>query len=263
MGSAALPGRCGQGGADRGHQAGVGVAGDQRDPGQAAGDQVAEERQPAGPVLGGGDLDAQDLSVALGVDAGGDQGVHPDDAACLAHLEHQGVGGEEGIRAGIERAGPKRLYGFVELFGHDRHLRLGKLCHTKCFDQALHPASGYSQQVAGRHHAGQCAFSSLAALQQPVREIAALAQLGDRDVDGCGTGVEITVAVAVALIGPLIAAFAVARPAQGVGFSPHQGGDERREQPAQQIRARLCELVSQKLLGVDKMRRGHCVISFD
>ncbi|CKP46442.1 Uncharacterised protein [Mycobacterium tuberculosis] len=141
----------------------MGVAGDQRDPGQAAGDQVAEERQPAGPVLGGGDLDAQDLSVALGVDAGGDQGVHPDDAACLAHLEHQGVGGEEGIRAGIERAGPKRLYGFVELFGHDRHLRLGKLCHTKCFDQALHPASGYSQQVAGRHHAGQCAFSSLAA----------------------------------------------------------------------------------------------------
>ncbi len=69
VGSAALPGRCGQGGADRGHQAGVGVAGDQRDPGQAAGDQVAEERQPAGPVLGGGDLDAQDLSVALGVDA--------------------------------------------------------------------------------------------------------------------------------------------------------------------------------------------------
>ncbi len=55
------------------------------------------------------DLDAQDLSVALGVDAGGDQGVHSDDAACLAHLEHQGVGGEEGIRAGIERAGPKRL----------------------------------------------------------------------------------------------------------------------------------------------------------
>ncbi|CMT44038.1 Uncharacterised protein [Mycobacterium tuberculosis] len=51
----------------------MGVAGDQRDPGQAAGDQVAEERQPAGPVLGGGDLDAQDLSVALGVDAGGDQ----------------------------------------------------------------------------------------------------------------------------------------------------------------------------------------------
>ncbi len=34
-------------------------------------------------------------------------------------------------------------------------------------------------------------------------------------------------------------------PRTGVGFSPHQGGDERREQPAQQIRARLCELVSQ------------------
>ncbi len=39
-------------------------------------------------------------------DAGGDQGVHPDDAACLS-TEHQGDGGEEGIRAGIERAGPE------------------------------------------------------------------------------------------------------------------------------------------------------------
>ncbi len=39
----------------------------------------------------------------------------------------------------------QHLGGFVELFGHDRHLRLGKLCHTKCFDQALHPASGYSR----------------------------------------------------------------------------------------------------------------------
>ena len=119
MSSAALPGRPGQGGPDRGHQPGVGIAGDQRDPGQAAGDQVAEERQPARPVLGGGDLDAQDFSVALGVDAGGDQGVHPDDAAVLADLEHQRVGGHERVRAGVERAGAKRLDGLVELGGHD------------------------------------------------------------------------------------------------------------------------------------------------
>jgi hypothetical protein len=47
VGAAALPGRPGQRRADRGDQTGMGVAGDQRGPGQAAGDQVAEERQPA------------------------------------------------------------------------------------------------------------------------------------------------------------------------------------------------------------------------
>jgi hypothetical protein len=43
----------------------VRVAGDQFDPGQAPGGQRLPERQPAGAVLGGGDVDAQDLPVAL------------------------------------------------------------------------------------------------------------------------------------------------------------------------------------------------------
>ena len=67
------PGRLG---GDR-HQVGadqprVRVTGHQRHSGQAVGDQVAEESQPAGPVLGGGDLHAQDFAIALGVDPGGD-----------------------------------------------------------------------------------------------------------------------------------------------------------------------------------------------
>ena len=59
VGAAPLPRRAGQGRADRLDQAGVGVGGDQRDPGQAAGDQVAEERQPAGAGLGAVDLHAR------------------------------------------------------------------------------------------------------------------------------------------------------------------------------------------------------------
>ena len=51
VGAAALPGRAGQRGADRLDQAAVRVGGDQLDAGQAAGGQVAEERQPAGAVL--------------------------------------------------------------------------------------------------------------------------------------------------------------------------------------------------------------------
>jgi len=43
----------------------VRIGGDQLDPGQAAGGQVSEEPQPAGTVLAGGDLEAEDLSRTL------------------------------------------------------------------------------------------------------------------------------------------------------------------------------------------------------
>jgi hypothetical protein len=59
--TAPLPAGSGQRGADGIDQATVRVTGDQPHPGQAAGDQVAEERQPAGAVLGAADLQAEDL----------------------------------------------------------------------------------------------------------------------------------------------------------------------------------------------------------
>jgi hypothetical protein len=47
MGAASLPSGAGESGADRLDQAAVGVEGHQPDTGEAAGGQVAEERQPA------------------------------------------------------------------------------------------------------------------------------------------------------------------------------------------------------------------------
>jgi len=124
MRSASLPGRPGHGRPDRSDEALVGVAGDQFDPVQAAGGQVTEELQPTGAVLGGGDVDAEDLPVAVGVDTGRDQGVHPGDPAALPDLQHQGVRGDERVRALVEPAVPERLDLGVKVFGHDRHLGL-------------------------------------------------------------------------------------------------------------------------------------------
>jgi hypothetical protein len=90
-GAASLPGSAGQDRADRVHQAGVGVGDDQLDAGQAAGGQGAQEGEPAGAVLGGGDVDAEDLAVPVGVDADRDQGVDVDDPVALADLLGQGV----------------------------------------------------------------------------------------------------------------------------------------------------------------------------
>ena len=54
----------------------VGVGDDERDPGQPACDETAQERRPAGPVLGAEDVDAEDLPVAIGVHAGRDDRRH-------------------------------------------------------------------------------------------------------------------------------------------------------------------------------------------
>jgi hypothetical protein len=102
----------------------VGVGGDEADSGQAAGGQVAEEREPAGAVFGAGDLQAEDLAVPVGVHAGSEQGVHVHDPAAFTDLQHQRVGGDERVRARVQRAGAERRDVFVEVAGHHGDLRL-------------------------------------------------------------------------------------------------------------------------------------------
>jgi hypothetical protein len=79
----------------------MGAGSDELEPGQAARDQVTEERQPAGAVLAGGDVQDEDLAVPAGVHPGRQERVHPDDAAALTDFAHERVGGDEGERTRI------------------------------------------------------------------------------------------------------------------------------------------------------------------
>jgi hypothetical protein len=45
--------------------------------------------------------------VPVGVHAGGQQGVHVDDPTTLADLEHEGVGGQERVGAGVQGPVPE------------------------------------------------------------------------------------------------------------------------------------------------------------
>ncbi len=117
MGSTPLPGRSGQGRADRRHEAGVGVGGHEFDPGQSTGGEVTEEAEPAGPVLAAGRLDPQDFPVPVGVDTGRDQGVDVRDPPALADFQDQGIRGDERVRAGVQRTGPERFHLFVQVPG--------------------------------------------------------------------------------------------------------------------------------------------------
>ncbi len=94
-------------------------------------------------------------------------------------------------------------------------------------------------------------------LQQPVREEAALAELGNRHIDGAGASVQVPMPVPVAAVGPLRVPGAVPGAAHAVGLSRQQGVDERRQQLPHQVRAGLSQLLVQEDVRVDTEGRGH------
>lgn len=134
--------------------------------GEAAGHEVAEEGDPGRSGLPGGDLQAEDLAVALGVDAGGDHGGDLDDPAALADLQHQRVSSHERVRPGIQGPGPERGHLFVQVRSHHRHLRLRQPGDAQGGDELVHAAGGDSEQVAGRHHRGQGCLRELLVQEQ-------------------------------------------------------------------------------------------------
>ena len=196
--------------------------------------------------------------MPIGVHAGRDQRVDRHDPAALADLQDQGVGSHERERPGLgQGAGAELLDVGVELLGHLRDLGLRQAGDAQGLHQLVHPPRRHPQQVAGRHHAGQRPLGTLPTLEEPLGEVGPLPELGHRDVQSAGAGVEVAVPVAVAAVDPLRGAGAVLGAADRVGLSRHQRVDERGEQLAQQIRARLGELFLEQAGRVDTGGDGH------
>jgi len=200
----------------------VGVGDDQLHAGQAAGDQAPQERQPAGPVLARSHLEPEDLPMPVGVHAGGDQGVHVDHPPVLADLHPQRINPAERVRPGIQRPVAERGDLGIEMAGHLRHLRARQRLDAQLLSQLLHPPGGHPEQIGGGHHGDQGLFGAAAVGQQPFREVAALAQLGHRELDRARAGVPLAGPVAVAAVAALGAAFAVVGAAELIGLRGHQ-----------------------------------------
>jgi hypothetical protein len=173
--------------------------------------------------------------VAVGVDADRDQRMHVDDATALADLLRQRVDPDERVRAGVQ--GPVKEGGdlLVQVLGHRTDLGLRQLRHPQGLGELLHLAGGDTEEVGGGDHRDQGLFGPAASLEEPVREVAALPQLGNGELDGPGAGVPLARATAVAVVDSLVADLPVFGVAEGVGLGGHEGVGERFDHRAQQI----------------------------
>ena len=235
---------------DGGHgllEALVVVGDDQPHAREPARHEVAQEGGPAGAVLARDHVAAQHLAVARGVDAdGGDRG-DVDHAPAVPAALAVGVEPDIGVGAAVERPAAEGGDQLVQLLGDLRHPGPGQAVDAERLDQALDPAHGDAAQVALGHDLHDRALGPAPRLQQPVGEVGALAELGDLQRHRAQPGVPGPVAVAVAPVDPLRAAFAVAGAAQLVGLGAHQGGDHHPHHLAQEVRLCIRQPLAQPL----------------
>jgi len=87
-------------------------------PGEPACHKRAPASEPAGRILAGGDLDAEDLAVALSIHPSDDEHVDVDGPASLSYLNHQGIRPDDRVGAGIQGTVAKGLHLRIEAVGH-------------------------------------------------------------------------------------------------------------------------------------------------
>lgn len=145
---------------------GTEISCDELDTGQAAGDQGTQESEPAGAVLSRGDVQAEDLTVPVGVDADRDQRVDVDDPAALAGLLGQGVDPDERVRAGVKGLVAEGCDLLVQVFGHRTDLGIRQLGDPEGLGEFLGSAGGDAEGRPPR----QPLAPQLALYRQPSRE---------------------------------------------------------------------------------------------
>jgi hypothetical protein len=195
--AAALPGSARQGGGDRVDETGVRVRGQQADAAEAARDQRAQQRQPGGAVLGRDDVEAERLAEAVPVDADRVHDADVDRVPALAALHHQRVERQVRIGAAVERAAAEVVNDLVQRLRQPGDLALAHPVDPELLHQLLNPPGGDARQIGVGDDRHECLLGPPARLQQPFREIRALAQLRDGELDRADAPVPVTPAVAV------------------------------------------------------------------
>jgi hypothetical protein len=117
--------------------------------------------------------------------------------AAITDLQVRRVEPEVGIRLIGERAGTERLDLGIERGTHAAHLALGHRGDAEGLDEILHPPRADPDHVRFLHHREEGAFGASPGFEQ-AREVAAIPDPRDRQVDRADAGIPAPLPVAVA-----------------------------------------------------------------
>jgi hypothetical protein len=199
----------------------MGVRDDQPGAAQATTMQAAQEFAPEGLRLGRPDMQAHDFAFAIGVCGHSDYCRNADDAAALTLLKVGGIQPE--IRPfAAQRPVEEGVHAVVDIGTELADGAFADAIETHSGHQVFHAAGGNAADPGLLDHRDEGFFAGVAGLQEG-REVAALAQLGDTQVQLAEAGIQAAVAVAVAIGDTLARAFvaASANLAFDIGFHEH------------------------------------------
>src|SRR5207253_7268167 len=172
---------------------------------------LASERRNSiqGLGLGGADRHAQHLTPAVIVDGDSNDDRDRDDATAGADLHIGRIEPEIGPVA-LQRPIEKRGDLVVDLTAQSADLAFRDARHAHGFDQIIDRACRHAVHISLLDNRGE-GFLGQAPRLQKHREVAALAQLWDAQLDRPGAGLPDPVSVAIAVIDAVRAALAVRR----------------------------------------------------
>jgi hypothetical protein len=239
---------------DGGLEAFMGVGDYQLHATQTAPGEAAQELHPERLGLAVANCHAEHLPPAVGVDADGDDHRDGDDVVVAPHLQIGGIEPDIGPLA-FDLPPQECIHPLVDLAAQARHLALADAVHAERLHQVIDRAGGDALDVGFLDDRSQRLLGHPARFQE-AGEVAAMAQLGNAQLDGAGAGAPVSVAVAVTLVGALGAAFAWCGAAQRLGLQRHQAFGGKADHLAQE--RRVGALLEQRAKGdlVIGHRRG-------
>src|ERR1051326_5845750 len=176
------------------------ITGHEFDTGQTARHQAAQERMPERTILTRSDIEPEDLTLSVLVDADGDDDRHTDDAVLLPDLHKGRIQLHIGVRA-IEFARAKALYLRVQCLAQPADLALRDAAHAKRLDQVVHAPRSNAVDIPLFDHGNQRPLTAAAWLQH-CRVIATVANTRDPQFDTANARVPTPVAIPVPFTAP-------------------------------------------------------------
>ena len=178
-------------------------------------------------------LERVSTQPAISIDPDGDDNGDRDDASGLAHL-HVGCVDPQIRPVALDWPIEEGLYANIDLLAQAAHLALRDAAHAHGLDQIVDRAGRDALDVGLLDHRGQGLLGHPPRLEE-AREVAALAQLGDTQLDRASSRLPVAVAVAVTLHQPVRALRAMGRPRQCPHFQFHQPLGGKADHVAQNI----------------------------